>query len=152
MRKLSLALIAVFFCTPVLSPTFAKATVGKQDSQDDVVDRIREKIDKILDSSAKKLRKELVDVVKDELDQSGGKATVVKPGNLDDALKLITEDLLKKHLRGATRVRVNSATGKFAEMLDWLEDTEMATAQQARDMLRMAEADGVSDLYLCMIH
>ncbi len=83
-------------------------------------------------------------------DEGHVQIVTVAPGN--DREPFLLFDLVKKHLRGATRVRANSATGKFAEMVNWLKDMEMATTQQARDMVRVAKEDGVTDLYLCMIH
>ena len=92
MRTLALSLIALLLCTPAFPPSFAEASDGKQDSQDDASEKVLERIYKMLEEEGERLRRELADLALRELAQKSG-----GPGSTEPR-KLIREDLLRKHI------------------------------------------------------
>ena len=73
----------------------------------------------------------------------------VTPG--DGKQPFLLAQLLRKYLAGNTHVHVNPDLGSYVAAVDWLQQTDVATKDQARQMKSQARHDGVSHLFLCVI-
>lgn len=72
------------------------------------------------------------------------------PGNEKEPFMLI--DLSKKYLNGKTIIKVNPVSMKFNDFVDRFVEIGLANKKQIKLMKKVAEKDGISHLYLCMVH
>jgi carbamoyltransferase len=61
-------------------------------------------------------------------------------------------DLIPRHLGGSALVKVNPEPGNFLALVDWLYDSGELPGPQARAIKRRALEEGVTSLYLCLLH
>lgn len=83
---------------------------------------------------------------------SDGHAQIVTfaPGDEKQPFRLV--DLVQKYLNGQTTIRVNPVSMKFDDFVDRFIEIGQATKEQIVAMKKQAAQDGVSHLYLCMLH
>jgi len=108
-----------------------------------------------LHSSAEPYGLDFVDKIFRQLDDylaSGGYAQIVTLAPGDARQPFLLVDLAMRHLSGKTLIRVNPEKSTFDDLVGWLRLTGAATRAQAEEMRLMAKRDGVSHLYLCMVH
>ncbi len=72
------------------------------------------------------------------------------PGNEERPVML--RSLVKKHLNGQTTIKVNPISMRFDDFVDRFVEIGQATEQQVAETKKQAAQDGISHLYLCMIH
>lgn len=72
------------------------------------------------------------------------------PGNEKQPFMLV--DLVEKYLTGQTTIKVNPVSMRFNDFVDRFVDIGQATEVQVAEMKKQATQDGVSHLYLCMLH
>ena len=61
-------------------------------------------------------------------------------------------DVLIKYLNGQATIKVNPVSMKFDDFVDRFVEIGQATREQVAEMKKQAAQDGVSHLYLCMLH
>jgi len=81
-----------------------------------------------------------------------GRAQIVTISPGDEHGPSLLTDLISRHLRGRTTVRVNQESGEFRHMIDWLRGQGALDAKAAKAMYRRAKKDGVTHSHLCMLH
>jgi release factor glutamine methyltransferase len=81
-----------------------------------------------------------------------GHAQIVtfSPGNAGGPFMLV--DMIEKYLPGKTKINVNPVSMKFDDFVDRFVDIEKATKRQVVEIKEQASLDGVTHLYLCMVH
>jgi release factor glutamine methyltransferase len=72
------------------------------------------------------------------------------PGDAQGPFMLV--DSVKKYLPGQTTIIVNSVPITFAHMAKTFAVGSLASPDQVQNLLRIAEKDGVTHEYLCVIH
>src|SRR3989344_1660524 len=72
------------------------------------------------------------------------------PGDHDSPSMLI--GLINKYLPGRTQLKVNPISMRYDDLVDRFTQIGKATIKQVDEMKERAQADGVTHLYLCMIH
>jgi len=82
----------------------------------------------------------------------GGHAQFVTaaPGDARGPFMLV--DSVKKYLPGKTTIVVNPLPITFEHMAQWFAVGSLASPEQRNELLRIAEKDGVTHEYLCVIH
>ena len=72
------------------------------------------------------------------------------PGNKEQPVML--RELVEKYLNGQTTIKVNPVSMRFDDFVDRFVEIGQATPEQVAEMKKQAAQDGISHLYLCMIH
>lgn len=72
------------------------------------------------------------------------------PGNEQAPTLLL--DLIQQRLTGTTTLLLNPSVMTFDEIMDRLADKAMGTQDDIEGLRRMAKADGVTHLHLCVLH
>ena len=82
----------------------------------------------------------------------GGHTQIVTaaPGNQEAPTLLL--DLIRQHLSGSATVLLNPYLMTFDEIMDRLAEKAMGTDEDVDGLRRMAHADGVTHLHLCVLH
>lgn len=83
-------------------------------------------------------------------DQGHAQIVTAAPGNQQEPTLLL--DLIRQHLSGSTTVLVNPYAMTFDEIMDRLAEKEMGDSEGVEALRRMARADGVTHLHLCVLH
>lgn len=83
-------------------------------------------------------------------DKGHAQIVTFTPG--DEKRPFMLVDLVKKYLNGQTTIKVNPVSMKFDDFADRFVKIGQATGEQVAEMKEQAAEDGVSQLYLCMIH
>lgn len=83
-------------------------------------------------------------------DQGHAQIVTAAPGNQQEPTLLL--ELIRQRLSGATTVLLNPDLMTFDEIMDRLADKEMGTSEDVEGLRRMARADGMTHLHLCVIH
>jgi len=81
-----------------------------------------------------------------------GHAQIVTFAPGDDESPSMLIDLINKYLPGSTQLKVNPISMRYDDFVDRFVQIEKATQEQVDEMKGQAEADGITHLYLCMIH
>jgi len=81
-----------------------------------------------------------------------GHAQIVTFAPGDEKQPFMLVDLVQKYLNGRTTIKVNPVSMKFDDFVDRFVEIGRATEGQVAEMRRQAAKDGVSHLYLCMLH
>ena len=61
-------------------------------------------------------------------------------------------DLVNKYLTGQATIKVNPVSMRFDDFVDRFVEIGQAKEEQIAEMKKQAAQDGVSHLYLCMLH
>jgi release factor glutamine methyltransferase len=72
------------------------------------------------------------------------------PGDENNPFMLV--NLVDEYLSGNTTIRVNPVPMRFDDFVDRFVDIGQATSDQVQAMKNKASQDGVTHLYLCMVH
>ncbi|MBX3014467.1 MAG: 50S ribosomal protein L11 methyltransferase [Caldilineaceae bacterium] len=82
----------------------------------------------------------------------GGHAQIVTaaPGNEQAPTLLL--DLIRQRLAGSATVLLNPYLMTFDEIMDRLAEKAMGTDEDVEGLRRMARADGITHLHLCVLH
>ena len=81
-----------------------------------------------------------------------GHAQIVTFAPGDEKQPFMLVDLVRKHLNGQVTVKVNHVSMRFDDFVDRFVEIGQATEEQVAEMKKQAARDGVSHLYLCMLH
>jgi release factor glutamine methyltransferase len=81
-----------------------------------------------------------------------GHAQIVTFAPGDERTPFMLVDMIKKYLPGRTNLRINPVSMKFDDFVDRFVEIGQSNEKQIEDMKRIARTDGVSHLYLCMLH
>lgn len=81
-----------------------------------------------------------------------GHAQIVTFAPGDEKRPFMLVDLVQKYLNGQTTIKVNPVSMKFDDFVDRFVKIGQATGEQVTEMKKQAAKDGVSHLYLCMLH
>src|SRR3989344_90665 len=81
-----------------------------------------------------------------------GHAQIVTFAPGDDESPSMLIDLINKYLPGSTQLKVNPISMRYDDFVDRFVQIEKATQEQVDEMKGQAEADGITHLYLFMIH
>lgn len=83
-------------------------------------------------------------------DSGHAQFVTVAPGDAQQPTLLL--ELIRKHLPGSSRVVINPEAMTFDEVMDRLEDKKMGPSALVEGLRRRAREDGVTHMYLCVIH
>lgn len=83
-------------------------------------------------------------------DHGYGQLVTVAPG--DDKEPFMLFDLARKYLPGQTTIVVNPLSIEFGHATDCLMEKGLATAEQTERLKESVRKQGISHLYLCVIH
>lgn len=97
---------------------------------------------------------DFVEAILKELDdhltaEGHGQIVTFAPGSDREPSMLL--DIAHKYLKGETRIKVNPISIKFGDFVDRFASSGRATGEQVKGMKKMAQENGVSHLYLCML-
>ena len=81
-----------------------------------------------------------------------GHAQIVTAAPGDGKGPFMLVDSVKKYLPGKATIVVNPVPITFAHMAQWFAVGTLAKPEQLEELLRIAERDGVTHEYLCVIH
>jgi len=112
-------------------------------------------VDYYLHSSAGSYGLDFVEKIFGELDgylSDEGHAQIVTfaPGNEKEPFMLA--DMVQKYLSGQATIKVNPVSMRFDNFVDRFVEIGQATEEQVEKMKEQAAKDGVTHLYLCMVH
>lgn len=99
-----------------------------------------------------------LDFVKDILKKlddylaDNGHAQIVTFAPGDDKQPFMLRDMVEKYLSGQATIKVNPVSMRFDDFVDRFVEIGQATVEQVTEMKKQAVQDGISRLYLCMIH
>jgi methylase of polypeptide subunit release factors len=84
--------------------------------------------------------------------RDNGHAQIVSfaPGNEKEPFMLVA--LVKKYLNGQTTIKVNPISMRFDDFVDRFIEIGQATEEQVSEMKKQATQNGITHLYLCMVH
>lgn len=81
-----------------------------------------------------------------------GHAQIVTFAPGDEKQPFMLTDLVQRHLSGNSTIKVNPVSMRFDDFVDRFVEIGQATEEQIAEMKKQAVRDGVSHLYLCMLH
>ncbi|MDF5727492.1 MAG: methyltransferase [Rhizonema sp. PD38] len=98
---------------------------------------------------------DFVEAILKELDdhltaKGHGQIVTFAPGNTQEPFMLV--NIARKYLKGEVIIKVNPISIKFGEFIDRFVEREQATREKVEELKKIAQENGVSDLYLCMLH
>lgn len=79
-----------------------------------------------------------------------GQIVTFAPGN--DQEPFMLADMAQKYLKGEIRIKVNPISIKFSDFVDRYIQSGQATVEQVEEIKKKAQENGVSHLYLCLLH
>jgi len=82
----------------------------------------------------------------------GGHAQIVTAAPGNQAAPTLLLDLIEQHLSGSATVLLNPYLMTFDEIMDRLAEKAMGADEDVDGLRRMAHADGVTHLHLCVLH
>lgn len=81
-----------------------------------------------------------------------GHAQIVTAAPGDQQAPTLLLDLIRQRLAGSTTLLLNPDLMSFDEIMDRLAEKAMGTDDDVENLRRMARADGVTHLHLCVLH
>ena len=81
-----------------------------------------------------------------------GHAQIVTFAPGDEKQPFMLVDLVNKYLTGQATIKVNPVSMRFDDFVDRFVEIGQAKEEQIAEMKKQAAQDGVSHLYLCMLH
>lgn len=88
----------------------------------------------------------------DEHLAAAGHAQIVTAAPGDQHAPTLLLDLIQQRLSGTTTVLLNPYLMTFDEIMDRLAEKEMGAPEAVEGLRRLAQADGVTHLHLCVLH
>jgi len=88
----------------------------------------------------------------DEHLAADGHAQIVTAAPGDQQAPTLLIELIRQRLSGSTTVLLNPSLMTFDEIMDRLADKAMGADEDVEALRRMARADGVTHLHLCVLH
>lgn len=88
----------------------------------------------------------------DEHWADNGHAQIVTAAPGDQQAPTLLLDLIQQRLSGSTTVLLNPYLMTFDEIIDRLAEKEMGDNEAVEGLRRLARADGVTYLHLCVLH
>lgn len=79
-----------------------------------------------------------------------GQIVTFAPGNALKPFMLL--DMAQEYLKGETIIKVNPISIKFGDFIDRYTQTGQATVEQVEEVKKKAQENGISHLYLCLLH